>query len=522
MGLGLAAHASGFPPGVRAVRQGAPAGGDGLSWVAAFDDLQRALAAAAADPSITEIWVAEGTYYPGPSDGPPNASFVFSNLALYGGFGGNEYERAQRRPSLRTCRLAVRYPSSAHSTEYGPIARLGTGALLDGFAVDATNPFPTGVTSGLRINGPSTVANSRVFGQLVLRMESGASLVVRRSEIDGDGAYGCPVYLQGVVTLIDSSVVAHNYRLTVAVRADDLRLVRSTVWARGDLGSLSVESLLAIDSGVAGVYGETAGCSVSTGYLVRSSITGSATYSGLVFGEVFARDSSFSGTGLDSTLGRGVYAENMTLVNCVLTGRGYHGLLEATRAAIADSVLRSEGSYRSAVRFAEASTITNSIICGETPVSGRLLEPSATLRGLVNYCCVVGWDGSLGGQGNIGDDPLLDGNLRPVPGSPCIDAGTPIPPTSLPYDLEGGCRVTDGNGDGLASIDIGAFEFRQCPANFDCSTGAPLLNAADLLYFLDRFQAGDPRTNCDRSTALPLLNVLDFNCFLNRFVAGCP
>src|SRR5436309_13967420 len=43
------------------VRQGAPAGGNGSSWAAAYDDLQPALAAA---PPNSEIWAAAGTYYP--------------------------------------------------------------------------------------------------------------------------------------------------------------------------------------------------------------------------------------------------------------------------------------------------------------------------------------------------------------------------------------------------------------------------------------------------------------------------
>ncbi len=67
------------------------------------------------------------------------------------------------------------------------------------------------------------------------------------------------------------------------------------------------------------------------------------------------------------------------------------------------------------------------------------------------------------GGGNIfGDDPMfadtLNGDYSLAEGSPCIDAGMPdgdYPPT----DILGNVRVWDGDGDGTATIDIGAFEY---------------------------------------------------------------
>jgi len=41
----------------------------------------------------------------------------------------------------------------------------------------------------------------------------------------------------------------------------------------------------------------------------------------------------------------------------------------------------------------------------------------------INYSCVQNWTGALGGDGNIGDDPLLSGYHLQY-GSPCIDTGT--------------------------------------------------------------------------------------------------
>ena len=102
-----------------------------------------------------------------------------------------------------------------------------------------------------------------------------------------------------------------------------------------------------------------------------------------------------------------------------------------------------------------------------------------TVVGLINYCCIQGWSGKLGGVGNFGDDPLFidpdgpdnrigteDDNLRLKPGSPCINAGdnavVPVdtldldndedPNEPIPFDIEDKHRILNG------TVDIGAFE----------------------------------------------------------------
>ncbi len=75
----------------------------------------------------------------------------------------------------------------------------------------------------------------------------------------------------------------------------------------------------------------------------------------------------------------------------------------------------------------------------------QILNVGAALS--VDYCCIRGFDGSLGGVGNIWNDPRFwnasqdDYGLRPA--SPCIDAGDP----NLPPDADG------------SIADMGAFPF---------------------------------------------------------------
>lgn len=75
------------------VRADAPIGGDGSSWASAFRDIQDAIAS----PSVTEVWVAEGTYRPDRSTGIRSMAFdLRAGTVLRGGFAGWEASPSER------------------------------------------------------------------------------------------------------------------------------------------------------------------------------------------------------------------------------------------------------------------------------------------------------------------------------------------------------------------------------------------------------------------------------------------
>ncbi|MGI8810505.1 MAG: choice-of-anchor Q domain-containing protein [Acidimicrobiales bacterium] len=63
--------------------------------------------------------------------------------------------------------------------------------------------------------------------------------------------------------------------------------------------------------------------------------------------------------------------------------------------------------------------------------------------------------------GNVSVDPRLAADFSLSAGSPAIDAGhdDPLLPLLGPTDANGRPRVVDGNGDGAAAVDLGAFEW---------------------------------------------------------------
>jgi len=104
-----------------------------------------------------------------------------------------------------------------------------------------------------------------------------------------------------------------------------------------------------------------------------------------------------------------------------------------------------------------STTITNAIFWGNTPDQ---IDGSAS----VTYSDIQGWSNYT--NGNISADPLL-GTLADnggftqthslLPGSPAIDVGNPtICPAT---DQRGYLRPIDGNGDGVARCDMGAYEY---------------------------------------------------------------
>ena len=149
------------------VRDSLTTGADnGSSWDNAFrgqDALRKAIAASTIFGS--EIWVAKGTYTPAPANGPRTASFTLrNNLAVYGGFAGNETSLSHRdiaqNPTVLSGDLNNDDPANDNSmmqsrsdNSYNILRAdsVDRTAVIDGFIIEHASS-PSGVNSGaLRI-----------------------------------------------------------------------------------------------------------------------------------------------------------------------------------------------------------------------------------------------------------------------------------------------------------------------------------------------------------------------------------
>lgn len=124
----------------------APTGGDGLTWAAAFDDLQSALSAA--QPG-DQVWVADGRYLPrlasSASDPRTRIFELPHDVALYGAFAGFELSIAARAGSAAATLLDgdIGAPGVASDNCYHVVRLKGTthfvSARLDRFTIRGGN-----------------------------------------------------------------------------------------------------------------------------------------------------------------------------------------------------------------------------------------------------------------------------------------------------------------------------------------------------------------------------------------------
>jgi hypothetical protein len=193
-----------------------------------------------------------------------------------------------------------------------------------------------------------------------------------------------------------------------------------------------------------------------------------------------------------------IFAWALDLVNCTFVGN------EAPEGGT------------SCVYADEDMSISNSIFRGTPPfICGD---------GSVTYCSI---QGGYPGEGNIDADPMFvdagAGDLRLLPGSPCIDAGdNSAVPEWLRLDIGGLERFVDDpatkdTGKGVAPIvDMGAHEFQVlCYPDLD---GDGTLDLFDFLAFVNLFNAGDDAADCSPDG---IFDLFDFLCFVNAFNAGC-
>ena len=118
-------------------------------------------------------------------------------------------------------------------------------------------------------------------------------------------------------------------------------------------------------------------------------------------------------------------------------------------------------------------TLDNCILWGDSAAAGaNEIYADSGCSVALNYCCVDNSADAYGGGGTVDDtnncihdDPQFvdaaGGDYHLKDTSPCIDAGdNALLPSGVDKDLDGNQRITDGDNDGTATVDIGAYEYQ--------------------------------------------------------------
>lgn len=144
---GRIARLIGGQPSRLYVNAQATGGATGFSWGNAFTDLQSALNYPNPDGTLTEIWVAAGTYKPTTTTGPDSRTVSFAmknNMAIYGGFSGNETNLSQRNLTTNLTILSGDIGTVGDMTDnsyhvINNLPGLTSTAILDGFTIQLGN-----------------------------------------------------------------------------------------------------------------------------------------------------------------------------------------------------------------------------------------------------------------------------------------------------------------------------------------------------------------------------------------------
>ncbi|MCG8405064.1 MAG: hypothetical protein MI923_07705 [Phycisphaerales bacterium] len=457
---------------VRFVDDDAPPGGDGLNWSTAYKCLQDALFEATGNTNITEIRVAQGTYKPDQDEGghvaPGDREATFrlvNNVAIRGGYAG----LTGLDPDARDI---VSFETLLSGDLNGDDVELPDASILQFEPSRDENSYHV-------VTGSHTDMTAILEG---MTMVAG----------NADGNH--PATAGGGATIVSGSP-----RLVDCIFRRNTANLGGGLFTSGDSPRLTRCEFRENSAGTAGgVYCGYAGAELDQCLFVSNRAgAGGATVSD-DSGTLTVTDCRYVGN--RAIIGGAHYHEFSTnrlrFVNCLFSGNSASagggiysgdGFITLTQCTFA----RNQGGGLFAI---SSGPRINNCVFWENEFDEQTDEIAQVgyVSGFINYSCVQGWTGDLGGAGNLGDDPMFvdadgpdniigteDDNLHLRFDSPCVDAGDNDADTDgfmpgvqpLPeFDLDGNPRFADdpdtpdtGNpgAAGPPIVDMGAYEGPQ-------------------------------------------------------------
>ena len=406
------------------VNENTPDDDDGSDWDNAFADLQSAFGLASRCPIATEVWVANGTYFPTSGNDRTAAFIMQDSLTVYGGFGGGETSLSERDLTTNQVILSgdIGTPGEDGDNSYHVVFNNGNGinasAVLDGLTIKGGNANGTGdheKGGGLFLeNASPAIRNCHFMGN--------------RADFGGGG-----MFCKATSATVDSCTFSGNSALVGGA-------VQNSTGAATGFNRCSFIANSATNSGGAFHNNTAMLCGITNCYF-EGNLAGGNGGAVLNIGSspdlvnsAFFANSAEEGAGISNRAG-----SMPNIVNC-----SFH-------ANVAGSTGGAIRNHTGTVPL-----ITNCIVWGNgTGIVNSVPGP------VVSYSIVQQPSGVYPGIGNLNLDPLFAGSnglsLRPC--SPAIDAGLNTA-NGTTGDLLGNDRKVDATGTGTAYIDMGAFEFQ--------------------------------------------------------------
>ena len=466
--------------------------GNGTSWLDAYTDLRVALTQA---NSRDEVWVAEGTYTPCGS-GDRSLSFnLKTGVDVYGGFDGCESSLEERDSAGHVTTLSgdIGTTDEMSDNSYHVVyASSVTDAILDGFTITAGNANganPDHFGGGMYNQSASspTVTNVVFSGNSAnygggMCNENASSPTLTNVIFSGNSAdHGGGMYnhydssptLTNVIFSGNSATYSGGGMDNFAGSSPRLTNVTFSGNSAGSGGGMHSFSECSASLTNVTFSGNSAGgdgggiwsfsrCSASLTNVTFSGNSAGGHGGGILsFSECSASltNVTFSGNSAGGD-GGGIY--NVSECSARLTNVTFTGNSAGGKGGAICTV------------FDCFAALTNCILWGNTAATGAEIRYASGYVTVVNHSIVAGgWTG----PGNLNADPLFVrppsagadgtwgtpdddfGDLHLRVGSPAIDTGTSSGAPAM--DLDGRERPRDGDQDGLAVPDMGAYEYSR-------------------------------------------------------------
>ena len=455
--FGLLKAQPAFAGGVIYVDKAATGSEDGSSWSDAYTQLQDALGSAS---SGDEVWVASGVYTPGAF---LTSTFVVTpGVALYGGFAGTETSRNQRDWKTNLTILSGDIDGNDVNTDGNFIAETASDIVgdnayhvlwLDGVTGDTITK--TTVVDGFTITAGSAVSSyPHEFGGGLYCNGRGSSNecspTLANLTFSGNWAntYGGGMYSDG-----RNNGVCNASLTNITFRGNSSGTCGGGMHNRGNGGEIS-PNLVNVsfvgnqaDYGGGGLFNDGNGTGESSPTLVNVLFSGNqAEYGGGMYnygawsgGESSPKLINVTFSGNYADYGGGMYnsAQNGSsspeMINVIVWGN------------------KASGSGNQLYNFYASPVLSYTLIQSGT---NDIYNDNSTVTYGADILTV---DPQFVAPITATAAPTTAGNYHLLISSLAVDAGCNTGVT-ITLDLDGNPRNADGNGDGNATVDMGAFE----------------------------------------------------------------